>query len=197
MVREGLRSMLSGEEIEIVGEASTGGEAVRVAADLSPEVVLLDLELPDMDGLTVLRQIKEIAPALCRSSSSPCTTIPRWSAGRCGRGRRGMSSRASGAPSFWPACGLSGTGNQSSIPASCARSSMATQRRSRPAPPLSRVELDLLRLVADGLTNREIGQRLRWSPATVKKYVQRILEKLDVADRTQAAVEGVRRGLFG
>ena len=64
MVREGLRSMLSGEEIEIVGEASTGGEAIRIAADLSPEVVLLDLELPDMDGLTVLRQIKEITPAL-------------------------------------------------------------------------------------------------------------------------------------
>ena len=59
------------------------------------------------------------------------------------------------------------------------------------------VELDLLRLVADGLADREIGQRLRWSQATVKKYVQRILEKLDVSDRTRAAVEGVRRGLFG
>ena len=57
-------------------------------------------------------------------------------------------------------------------------------------PPLSRVELDLLRLVADGLTNREIGLRLRWSQGTVKKYVQRVLEKLDVSDRTQAAVEG-------
>jgi DNA-binding NarL/FixJ family response regulator len=67
----------------------------------------------------------------------------------------------------------------------------------RTARPLSRVELDLLRLVADGLTNREIGQRLRWSQATVKKYVQRILEKLDVSDRTRAAVEGVRRGLLG
>ena len=67
----------------------------------------------------------------------------------------------------------------------------------RTGPPLSRVELDLLRLVADGLTNREIGQRLRWSQATVKKYVQRILEKLDVSDRTRAAVEGLRRGLLG
>jgi DNA-binding NarL/FixJ family response regulator len=67
----------------------------------------------------------------------------------------------------------------------------------RTAAPLSLVELDLLRLVADGLTNREIGHRLRWSQATVKKYVQRILEKLDVSDRTRAAVEGVRRGLLG
>jgi DNA-binding NarL/FixJ family response regulator len=61
---------------------------------------------------------------------------------------------------------------------------------------LSRVELDLLRLVAAGLTNRQIGQRLHWSHATVKKYVQRILEKLDVPDRTRAAVEAVRRGLL-
>jgi DNA-binding NarL/FixJ family response regulator len=60
---------------------------------------------------------------------------------------------------------------------------------------LSRIELDLLRLVAAGLTNRPIGQRLRWSHATVKKYVQRVLEKLDVPDRTRAAVEAVHRGL--
>jgi len=56
-------------------------------------------------------------------------------------------------------------------------------------------EVDLLRLIAAGLTNRQIGQRLRWSHATVKKYVQRVLEKLDVQDRTRAAAEGVRRGL--
>ncbi len=62
---------------------------------------------------------------------------------------------------------------------------------------LSRVELDLLRLMADGLTNRQIGARLRWSPATVKKYVQRVLAKLEVPDRTRAAVEAVRRGLLG
>jgi DNA-binding NarL/FixJ family response regulator len=86
MVREGLRSMLSGEEIEIVGEASTGGRSLRcIAADLSPQVVLLDLELPDMDGLTVLRQIKEITPAL-PSSSSPCTTTRAGPPGGAGGG---------------------------------------------------------------------------------------------------------------
>jgi DNA-binding NarL/FixJ family response regulator len=65
-----------------------------------------------------------------------------------------------------------------------------------PGDGLSRVELDLLRLVAAGLTNRQIGERLHWSHATVKKYVQRILEKLDVPDRTRAAVEAVRRGIL-
>ena len=62
--------------------------------------------------------------------------------------------------------------------------------------PLTRVELEALALLAAGLTNREIAERLRWSVGTVKKYVQRILEKLDVSDRTQAAVVAVRRGLL-
>jgi len=64
MVREGLRSTLGGEEIEIVGEAATGQDAIRAVAELSPDVVLLDLGLPDMEGLRVLHQLKEIAPAL-------------------------------------------------------------------------------------------------------------------------------------
>jgi len=62
--------------------------------------------------------------------------------------------------------------------------------------PLTSIEREVLGLVAGGLTNREIGARMRWSLATAKKYVQRILEKLDVSDRTQAAVEAVRRGLL-
>jgi DNA-binding NarL/FixJ family response regulator len=61
---------------------------------------------------------------------------------------------------------------------------------------LTAVELDLLRLVADGLTNRLIAARLGWSEATVKKYVQRVLDKLEVGDRTRAAVEAMRRGLL-
>ena len=195
MVREGLRSMLSGEEIEIVGEASTGGEAVRVAADLSPEVVLLDLELPDMDGLTVLRQIKEITPALpvlvVTMHDDPALVRRAVRAGAAGYVLKGIG-RAELLASVRAV-----RNGESVLDPGLLRAVVDGNAAARTAPPLSRVELDLLRLVADGLTNREIGQRLRWSPATVKKYVQRILEKLDVSDRTQAAVEGVRRGLFG
>jgi DNA-binding NarL/FixJ family response regulator len=77
-----------------------------------------------------------------------------------------------------------------------------TRRPARPDPrpegiePLTSVEREMLRLVAEGLTNREIGQRLRWSVGTVKKYLQRTLEKLGASDRTQAAVEAVKRGLL-
>jgi DNA-binding NarL/FixJ family response regulator len=195
MVREGLRSMLSGEEIEIVGEASTGGEAIRIAADLSHEVVLLDLELPDMDGLTVLRQLKAIAPALpvlvVTMHDDPALVRRAVRAGAAGYVLKGIG----GAELLASVRAV--RNGESVLDPGLLRAVVDGDEAARTGPPLSSVELDLLRLVADGLTNREIGQRLRWSPATVKKYVQRILEKLDVSDRTQAAVEGVRRGLFG
>ena len=195
MVRDGLRSMLSGAAIEIVGEASTGSEAIRIAADLSPQVVLLDLELPDMDGLTVLRQIKEITPALpvlvVTMHDDPALVRRAVRAGAAGYVLKGIG-RAELLASVRAV-----RNGESVLDPGLLRAVVNGNAAARTAPPLSRVELDLLRLVADGLTNREIGQRLRWSPATVKKYVQRILEKLDVSDRTQAAVEGVRRGLFG
>ena len=198
MVREGLRSMLSGEEIEIVGEAATGSEAVRVAADLSPEVVLLDLELPDVDGLTVLRQLKEIAPLLpvlvVTMHDNPSLVRRAVRAGAAGYVLKGVG-RAELLASVRAV-----RNGESVLDPGLLRAVVEADEapaRATAAPLLSRVELDLLRLVADGLTNREIGQRLRWSQATVKKYVQRILEKLDVSDRTQAAVEAVRRGLLG
>jgi len=68
--------------------------------------------------------------------------------------------------------------------------------RAKGGEPLTSVEQEMLRLVAEGLTNREIGKRLHWSVGTVKKYLQRALEKLDASDRTQAAVEAVKRGLL-
>jgi DNA-binding NarL/FixJ family response regulator len=199
MVREGLRSMLGGEGIEIVGEASSGGEAVRVAAALSPDVVLLDLELPDMDGLTVLRQLKENGPSLpvlvVTMHDDPALVRRAVRAGAAGYVLKGIG-RAELLASVRAV-----RNGESVVDPGLLRAVVdvdgAPVRAETASPPLSRVELDLLRLVADGLTNREIGQRLRWSQGTVKKYVQRILEKLDVSDRTRAAVEGVRRGLLG
>ena len=195
MVREGLRSMLGGAEIEIIGEASTGTEALRIVADRSPHVVLLDLELPDMDGLTVLRKLKELSPALpvlvVTMHDNPALVRRAIRAGATGYVLKGVG-RAE-----LLASGRAVRNGESVLDPGLLRAVVDSEAAPVTAPPLSRVELDLLRLVADGLTNREIGQRLRWSQATVKKYVQRILEKLDVSDRTQAAVEGLRRGLFG
>ena len=201
MVREGLRSMLDGEGVEIVGEAASGGEAVQRAIELQPDVVLLDLELPDLDGLTVLRRVRETVPAaavlIVTMHQDPARVRLAVEAGAAGYVLKGVDRtelRASiravrdGESVFDPRL------LRAALDAGDGRSRGVAPAY---APALSRIEVDLLRLIAEGLTNREIGHRLRWSPATVKKYVQRILSKLDVPDRTRAAVEAVRRGLLG
>ena len=202
MVREGLRSMLDGDGVEIAGEAASGAEALSRAAELGPDVVLLDLELPDMDGLAVLRRLKE-------SPGGPAVLIVTMHQDP-GRVRRAVEAGAAGyilkgVDRQELRASIRAVGNGGSVVDPGLLRAIAVQAdpeagRAQPdtgAAGLSRVELDLLRLMADGLTNRQIGARLRWSPATVKKYVQRVLAKLEVPDRTRAAVEAVRRGLLG
>jgi DNA-binding NarL/FixJ family response regulator len=198
MVREGLRSMLAGERMEIVGEAANGREAVQTLAETSPDVVLLDLELPDTDGLTLLRRIRDIAPGvpvlIVTMHEDPARVRQAVQAGAAGYVLKGVD-RAELLASVRAV-----TTGKSVLDPSLLRAVIDVTDAGRTpagaAQTLSAIELDLLRLMADGLTNRQIGARLSWSQATVKKYVQRVLEKLGVIDRTQAAAEAVRRGLL-
>jgi DNA-binding NarL/FixJ family response regulator len=201
MVREGLRSMLSAEGIEVAGEAGSGADGLQRAAELAPDLVLLDLELPDMDGLGVLARLKEQHPRL------PVLVVTMH--GDPQRMRRAVQAGADGYV-------LKGVDRQellAGVRAICSGGSVldtdllraalspgappGAGGQTTTAPLLSVVEVDLVRLIAEGLTNREIAARTRWSQATVKKYVQRVIEKLGVSDRTQAAVEALRRGLLG
>jgi len=199
MVREGLRSMLAGERMEIVGEAANGREAVQTLTETSPDVVLLDLELPDTNGLTLLRRIREIAPdvqvLVLTMHEDPARVRQAVQAGAAGYVLKGVD-RAELLASVRAVT----TGESVLDPRLLRAVIEVTDAGRTPASAaqttLSAIELDLLRLVADGLTNRQIGARLNWSQATVKKYVQRVLEKLGVIDRTQAAAEAVRRGLL-
>ncbi len=197
MVREGLRSMLSGDIVEVVGEAGDAREAIRLATELRPDLVLLDVELPDMDGLAVLRRIKDTMPRV------PVLVVTMHD--EPARVREAVTSGAAGYV-------LKGVGRRellAAVRAVCNGESVLEPRllqslvaeASRPPgerqeAQLTPVEREVLRLVAAGLTNREIGERMRWSLGTAKKYVQRVLERLDVSDRTQAAVAAVRRGLL-
>ncbi|MGH7324994.1 MAG: response regulator [Candidatus Rokuibacteriota bacterium] len=197
MVREGLRSMLSGDIVEVVGEAGDAREAIRLATELRPDLVLLDVELPDMDGLAVLRRIKDTMPRV------PVLVVTMHD--EPARVREAVTSGAAGYV-------LKGVGRRellAAVRAVCNGESVLEPRllqslvAEAPRPPgdrqqaqLTPVEREVLRLVAAGLTNREIGERMRWSLGTAKKYVQRVLERLDVSDRTQAAVVAVRQGLL-
>ena len=195
MVRAGLRSMLSGDEVEVVGEAGSGAEAVERAVTLSPELVLLDLELPDMDGVETLTRLKARAPRaavlMVSMHDDPSMVRRAVEAGAAGYVLKGIGRRELLAAVR--AVRNGGSVLDSSLLRALANPAPA---ESIPLDALTRVELDTLALLAAGLTNREIAERMRWSVGTVKKYVQRILEKLNVSDRTQAAVVAVRQGLL-
>jgi len=199
MVREGLRSMLGGNGVCVAGEAASGAEALRRAAERNVDVVLLDLELPDMDGLAVLRRLREVDARLpvliVTMHQDPALVRRAVEAGATGYVLKGIG-RGELLASIHAVCSGESVFDHGLLKAALAgREGSSVDAKRADATHLSRIEVDLLRLIAAGLTNRQIGQHLRWSHATVKKYVQRILEKLDAPDRTRAAVEGVRRGL--
>jgi DNA-binding NarL/FixJ family response regulator len=200
MVREGLRSMLSGE-VARADEAGTGEEAVRLAAELKPDVVLLDLRLPDIDGFTVLRRIKTVSPRtgvlVITMHDNPEYLRQAMELGAAGYLLKGASRRE-----ILAALRAICEGESVMKPELLAQllrglaSDAPGVPRPSPVEGLTRVEHDVLMLISQGLTNKQIATRLRWSVGTVKKYVQRILDKLEVSDRTQAAVAAVRRGLL-
>ena len=194
MVRAGLSSMLSGDDVEVVGEAGSGAEAVERAVALDPELILLDVELPDMDGVEALTRIKARAPraAVLMVSMHDDPTMVRRAveAGAAGYVLKGIGRRE-----LLAAVRAVRDGGSVLEPSLLRALANPAPAEAAPGDALTRIELETLALLAAGLTNREIAERMHWSVGTVKKYVQRILEKLHVSDRTQAAVVAVRQGL--
>ncbi|MFD6532699.1 response regulator [Streptomyces sp. NPDC060184] len=197
VVRRGLRTFLEvQEDIEVVGEASDGAEGVAQAEALRPDVVLMDIKMPGTDGIEALRKLRELAnPArvlVVTSFTEQRTVVPALRAGASGYVYKDVDPDAlAGAirsvhaghvllqPEVAGALlaqedGGGGTG----------RGTTLTER-----------EREVLGLVADGRSNREIARALVLSEKTVKTHVSNILMKLDLADRTQAALWAVRHGM--
>lgn len=197
MVREGLRTMLDDEGIEVVGEAGTTAEALREARRATPDVLLLDVELADGDGLATLPELKRTAPGasvLIVTMHAELTLVRR----AIEMGAAGYVLKGVGRRELLSAVRAVRAGESVIDPALLRELANPGERDSASAPgeTLSPVELDVLRAIADGLTNRQIAERMRWSVATAKKYVQRVLEKMAVTDRTQAAVAALRARLL-
>jgi DNA-binding NarL/FixJ family response regulator len=198
VVRAGLRSLL-GEvrDIEIIAEAAEGEEAVRFARRHRPDVVLLDVRMPGADGLAVLGQLRTELPGtavvMFSSYDNPTYIARALALGAAGYLVKNASRdeiiaavrRAAAGESLWSREGLRRVTGALSTP--------------RAAPeleaPLTKRESEVLKQLALGLSNKEIAQALEISYETVKEHVQHILRKLGVADRTQAAVWAVRKGL--
>ena len=194
--------MLSVPEIEVVAEAGTAEEAMTRAAERSPDVVLLDIQLADADGLAVLRRLKAAMPQtsvlIVTMHANAEFVREAVRSGAAGYVLKGITRRE------LVAAVRAVREGESVLDPAVLKDALGAPDGAGPraaAPPdlepLTRIETEVLRLLTEGLTNREISERMRWSLGTAKKYVQRVLEKLQVSDRTQAAVEAVRRGLVG
>jgi NarL family two-component system response regulator LiaR len=200
VVRTGIRAVLSTEAgIEVVGEAADGAEAVAAARAVAPDVVLMDLVMPTMNGIDALRQILSDQPGVrilvLTSFATDDQVLPAIKAGALG-----YLLKDSGPEELVRAIRQVHRG-ESSLHPRVAR--QVLDELAQPAPPptpepaaaLTSRELEVLRLVARGLGNQEIAAALVLSEATVRVHVSSILSKLQLASRTQAALYALRQGL--
>jgi DNA-binding NarL/FixJ family response regulator len=201
MVRAGFRMLLSGEsDIEVVAEASTGVEAVDKAARFQPTVVLMDIRMPELDGLHATRRILA-ADEAARVLILTTFDLDEYVYEALRAGASGFVLKDDPPEQLLGAIRIVAAGEALLSPAITKRVIEKFTRISHPEPPrelteLTDRELDVLRLIARGLSNAEIGQELYISDATVKTHITHILQKLNLRDRVQAVVLAHETGLF-
>ena len=200
IVREGLRTLIASEPgMEIVGEATNGAEAVSLARELKPDVILMDLIMPVKDGLQAIGEIKDENPdasiLVLTSFSEEDKVFPAIRAGALGYLLKDA------APDHLLQAIYDVHRGESSLHPSIALQLIREINQPSdlpPAPdPLSQRELQVVKLLAQGLTNQEIADRLVISEWTVRTHVRNILGKLHLANRTQAALYALREGIAG
>ncbi|AXB47018.1 response regulator [Amycolatopsis albispora] len=195
IVRDGLRGAFVGEtDLEIAGEAADGAEALVLASALAPDVVLMDLRMPRMDGVAAIRELREVAPKakvlVLTTFDSESDVLPAIEAGATGyllkdaptaELLRAVRAAAKGESVLSPAVAVKLLGQM---------------REPAPKNTLTKREMEVLELVADGATNRMAAAKLFISEASIKTHLLHIYAKLEVRDRAAAVGEAYRRGLL-
>jgi len=201
MVRAGFRMLLGDEEdIDVVAEAQNGLEAVEKAARFNPTVVLMDIRMPELDGLEATRRILAADPA-ARVLILTTFDLDEYIYEALSAGASGFVLKDDPPEQLIAAIRTVAAGDALLSPAVTKRVISKFTRAPRPAPPagldeLTERELEVFRLIASGLSNAEIGETLFISDTTVKTHVTRVLAKLGLRDRVQAVVLAHQAGLF-
>ncbi|HLH23870.1 MAG TPA: response regulator transcription factor [Chloroflexota bacterium] len=200
LARAGLRSMLAGERgLAVVGEAANGREALALARRLQPDLVLMDVRMPEMDGLAATRAIKAECPrvsvVIVTMHENLDYLFEALKAGAAGYLLKDATQREVVSAVRQVLRGESLLNGELATRLLHRLAEEPAQQDPLPTVPLTPREAEVLRLLAQGLTNREIAGQLYVSVGTVKVHVERILAKLGVSDRTQAAVRAVTLGL--
>ena len=199
VVRKGVRAFFDVEEgIEVIGEAASGSEAVQLVEELIPDVVLMDLIMPDMDGVEATRRVKNISPrtqiVVLTSFHDDEHIFPALQAGALSYMLKDVKMAE-----LAEAVKKAALGEAVLHPHVAARVILEIQGNKdgafTPLSDLTGREMEILKLIADGLSNNEIAKQLVISLHTVKGHVSNILSKLHLADRTQAAVYAWQNGV--
>lgn len=201
LFRTGLRSLLEEQGLQVVGEAENGRAALRLVSELAPDVIIMDLKMPEIAGVETTRQITSIAPrsrvVVLTISADDEDVMDAVMAGACGYLLKdssidqliaGIRAAAGGESLISPQI-ASKLLQRLRAQSADARAATAIQTE------LSARELEVLRLIANGKDNAEIARELVISPKTVKNHISNILMKLQIENRIQAAVYAVRSGL--
>jgi DNA-binding NarL/FixJ family response regulator len=194
MLREGLVAVLATQpDFEVVGEAADGSETVRLAQELRPDVILLDLEMPETDGIAALEGLRE-AGSEARAVVFTAYDTDERILGALRAGARGYLLKGASRAEIFDAVRTVHAGGSLLEPAVTTR--LLDHVRGEQAEPLTPRELEVLGLIAEGLQNSEIAGRLFVTERTVKFHVSSILAKLGADNRTEAVALAARRGLI-
>ena len=198
VVRQGLRAFLqTQDDVEIAGEAADGDEAVRQVRELVPDVVLMDLVMPKLDGIAAIREMRALSPStrvlVLTSFADDDKVFAAVKAGAAGYLLKDVRPQELGDAIRTVYRGEALL--HPTVAAKLMRELAQTGRRQASPDSLTDRELDVLRLIARGMSNKEIALELGIAEKTVKTHVSNILQKLHLADRTQAALYAVRERL--
>ena len=199
MLREGLRRSLTDEGFDVVGEADNGQQAVQLAGELGPDIVLMDVSMPEMDGVEATRQIRS-AGGTCRVLMLTMHADKDVLADAIRAGASGYLVKDCSTEEVAEAIRMAATGDTDLSPLLAASMLDEVRRLEAPTPEddqhvITKREEEVLQRIADGCSTSEVASQLYISQKTVKNHLASIYQKLDARDRTQAVLQAVRMGI--